>query len=40
MRKIALIICGAKEIDPDMSTDILKDTPHYYVIGVIFTKVE
>ena len=32
--------CGAKEIDPDMSTDILKDTPHYYVIGVIFTKVE
>ena len=32
--------CGAKEIDPDMSADILKDTPHYYVIGVIFTKVE
>lgn len=24
--------CGAKEIDPDMSTEILKDTPHYYVI--------
>ena len=32
--------CGAKEIDPDMSTEILKDTPHYYVIGVTFTKVE
>ena len=32
--------CGAKEINPDMSTEILKDTPHYYVIGVTFTKVE
>lgn len=32
--------CGAKEIDPDMSTEILKDTPHYYVIGVTFTKFE
>ena len=32
--------CGAKEIDPDMSTEILKDTPHYYVIGVTLTKVE
>ena len=32
--------CGAKEIDPDMSTEILKDTLHYYVIGVTLTKVE
>ena len=32
--------CGAKEIDPDMSTEILKDTPHYYVIGVTLTEVE
>ena len=29
-----------KEIDPDMNTEILKDTPHYYVIGVTLTKVE
>ena len=26
--------CGEKEIDPDMSTGILKYIPHYYVIGV------
>ena len=32
--------CGATELDPDMSTEILKDTPHYYVIGVTLTKVE
>lgn len=32
--------CGAKELDPDLSTEILKDTPHYYVIGVTLTKVE
>lgn len=32
--------CGATELDPDMSTEMLKDTPHYYVIGVVFTKVE
>ena len=32
--------CGATELDPDMSTEILKDTPHYYVIGVVFTKVQ
>ena len=32
--------CGAKEIDPDMSTEILKDTPHYYVIGVTLTEIE
>lgn len=30
--------CGEKEIDPDMSTDILKYIPHYYVIGVEFVK--
>ena len=32
--------CGATKLDPDMSTEILKDTPHYYVIGVVFTKVQ
>ena len=32
--------CGASELDPDMSTEILKDTPHYYVIGVTLTEVE
>ena len=32
--------CGATELDPDMSTEILKDTPHYYVIGVVFKKVQ
>ena len=38
--KYSLIrFCGAQEIDPDMSTEILKDTPHYYVIGVTLTKV-
>lgn len=26
--------CGEPVIDPDMSTSILKDIPHYYVIGV------
>jgi hypothetical protein len=30
--------CGEKEIDPDMSSKILKDVPHYYVIGVKFVK--
>ena len=30
--------CGEKEIAPDMSSDILKDVPHYYVFGVIFKK--
>ena len=30
--------CGATELDPDMTTEILKDTPHYFVIGVIFSK--
>lgn len=30
--------CGESEIDPTMISDILEDTPHYYVIGVIFTR--
>lgn len=30
--------CGAEEVDPDMTTDILEETPHYFVIGVIFNK--
>lgn len=32
--------CGESEIDPDMSTEILKHIPHYYVIGVEFKKKE
>ena len=30
--------CGESEIDPDMSSEKLKDVPHYYVLGVIFVK--
>lgn len=30
--------CGANEIEPDMSSEILKDIPHHYVIGVRFVK--
>ena len=30
--------CGEKEIDPDMSSEILKDVPHYYVLGVKFVR--
>jgi hypothetical protein len=30
--------CGEAEIDPDMSSEILKNVPHYYVIGVKFVK--
>ena len=30
--------CGEREIDPDMSSEILKDVPHFYVIGVKFIK--
>ncbi|MGN1210904.1 MAG: DUF5041 domain-containing protein [Candidatus Cryptobacteroides sp.] len=30
--------CGEKEIDPLMTSEILKDSPHYYVIGVRITK--
>lgn len=32
--------CGEIEIEPDMSSEILKDVPHYYVIGVKFVKVK
>ena len=30
--------CGEREIKPDMSSEILKDVPHYYIIGVKFIK--
>lgn len=30
--------CGEREIDPDMTSEILKRTPHYYVIGFTATK--
>ena len=30
--------CGEREIEPDMSSEILKNVPHYYVIGVKFVK--
>ena len=30
--------CGESEIDPDMSSAILKNVPHYYVVGVRFVK--
>ena len=30
--------CGEREIDSDMSSEILKEVPHYYVIGVTFKK--
>jgi hypothetical protein len=30
--------CGEAEINPDMSSEILKDVPHHYVIGVKFVK--
>ena len=33
-----LRFCGEREIEPDMSSEILKDVPHYYVIGVKFVK--
>ncbi len=26
--------CGEKEIDPALTSEILKDTPHYFIIGV------
>lgn len=28
--------CGEREIDPGMKSEILKDIPHYYVIGIEF----
>ena len=30
--------CGEREIEPDMSSEILKDVPHHYVMGVQFAK--
>lgn len=30
--------CGEKEIEPNMSSEILKDIPHHYIIGVRFVK--
>ena len=30
--------CGEREIEPDMSSEILKDVPHHYVVGVKFVK--
>ena len=30
--------CGEKEIEPDMSSEILKNVPHHYVVGVKFVK--
>ena len=30
--------CGEREIDPDMSSEILKYVPHHYVVGVKFIK--
>jgi len=30
--------CGEREIEPDMSSEILKDVPHHYVMGVKFVK--
>lgn len=30
--------CGESEIDPDMSTEILKNIPHYYIIGIRLTE--
>ena len=26
--------CGDKQIKPDLSSDIIKDIPHYYVLGI------
>ena len=30
--------CGEREIEPDMSSEILKDVPHHYIVGVKFVK--
>ena len=30
--------CGDNEIEPDLSSEILKEVPHYYVLGVKFVK--
>ena len=28
--------CGENEIDPELKAEILKDSPHYYIIGIVF----
>ena len=28
--------CGKNELSPDMTSELLKDSPHYFVIGVKF----
>lgn len=30
--------CGESEIDPDMKAELLKELPHYYIIGLKLTK--
>ncbi|HTO34616.1 MAG TPA: DUF5041 domain-containing protein [Gelidibacter sp.] len=30
--------CGEREIEPDMTSEILKDVPHHYILGVKFVK--
>ena len=30
--------CGDNVIEPDLSSGIIKNTPHYYVIGMVATK--
>jgi len=32
--------CGENEIEPDMSSEILKNVPHYYILGVRFIRKE
>ena len=34
----AFRFCAEREIEPDLSSEILKYVPHYYTIGVTFTK--
>lgn len=31
-------LCGETEIDPDLSSEILQRSPHYYVISIVFTE--
>lgn len=35
-----LRFCGEREIEPNMSSEILKNVPHYYVMGVRFIRKE
>ena len=30
--------CGEKEIDPELSSEILKHLPHYYILGLKYEK--